>query len=91
MNAWCGCRRRWVRAFACVEAQALGFDVTLVEKLDKPGGRAYVREADGFRFGPTVITVPHIEELFELRRDENHLDRPDFEDIADPANRITVG
>ena len=43
------------------------------KKLDKPGGRAYVREHNGFTFdmGPTVITVPHfIEELFSINRDE---------------------
>ena len=54
-----------------IRLQALGFDTTVVEKLDKPGGRAYVREVDGFKFdmGPTVITVPHfIEELFALQR-----------------------
>lgn len=64
-----------------VRLQGLGYDVTILEKLDKAGGRAYVREVDGFRFdmGPTVITVPHfIEELFSIERDENHLDEPDF-------------
>jgi len=46
-----------------------GHEVTVVEKLDKPGGRAYVFEQDGYRFdaGPTVITAPWlIHELFEL-------------------------
>lgn len=44
-----------------------GFDVTVVEQRDRPGGRAYVYEQDGFRFdgGPTVITAPWlIDELF---------------------------
>ena len=75
--------------------QGLGFNVTVVEKLDKPGGRAYVREVDGFRFdmGPTVITVPHfIEELFSISRDQNHLDQPDYPvDILDPKRRIRAG
>ncbi|MFU8813329.1 MAG: phytoene desaturase, partial [Balneolaceae bacterium] len=37
-----------------------GHDVTLFEKRDKPGGRAYVYEVNGFTFdgGPTVITAP---------------------------------
>ena len=37
-----------------------GHDVTIFEKRDKPGGRAYVYEIDGFKFdgGPTVITAP---------------------------------
>ncbi len=37
-----------------------GHDVTILEKRDKLGGRAYVYEQDGFKFdgGPTVITAP---------------------------------
>lgn len=39
---------------------SLGHEVTLFEKRDKPGGRAYMYEIDGFKFdgGPTVITAP---------------------------------
>ena len=61
--------------------QSMGFDTTIVEALDKPGGRAYVREVDGYTFdmGPTVITVPHfIEELFALERGQHGLEQPDF-------------
>ncbi|MFT6376078.1 MAG: phytoene desaturase [bacterium] len=61
--------------------QARGFDTTVVDKLDKPGGRAYVREHDGFTFdmGPTVLTVPHfIEELFALERGDDGLAENDF-------------
>lgn len=53
-----------------IRLQAAGYSTTVVEALDKPGGRAYVREQDGFTFdmGPTVLTVPHfIEELFALQ------------------------
>ncbi|MFO7844936.1 MAG: phytoene desaturase [Balneolaceae bacterium] len=37
-----------------------GHNVTMFEKRDKPGGRAYVYEVNGFKFdgGPTVITAP---------------------------------
>lgn len=37
-----------------------GHNVTMFEKRDKPGGRAYVYEVNGFTFdgGPTVITAP---------------------------------
>ncbi len=37
-----------------------GHNVTIFEKRDKPGGRAYVYEQNGFKFdgGPTVITAP---------------------------------
>ena len=78
-----------------IRLQSLGFDTTIVEKLDKPGGRAYVREAQGFKFdmGPTVITVPHfIEELFALQRDQPDLDTPDFPAaLLAPDARVTVG
>lgn len=45
-----------------------GYQVELYEKLDKPGGRAYVFEQNGFRFdaGPTVITAPFMfDDIFE--------------------------
>ena len=54
---------------AAIRLQAAGHDVTIVEKLDKAGGRAYVFEQDGFTFdaGPTIITAPWIiDELFAL-------------------------
>ena len=54
---------------AAIRMQAQGHDVTIVEKLDKAGGRAYVFEQDGFTFdaGPTIITAPWlIHELFEV-------------------------
>jgi phytoene desaturase len=46
-------------AAACRLA-AKGHDVTLYEKRDKLGGRAYQYEINGFKFdgGPTVMTVP---------------------------------
>lgn len=52
-----------------IRLQASGMQVTLLEKRDKPGGRAYVYEDQGFVFdaGPTVITDPScIEELFTV-------------------------
>ncbi|MDN4036132.1 phytoene desaturase [Massilia sp. YIM B02443] len=52
-----------------IRLQAAGVQTTLLEKRDKPGGRAYVYEDQGFTFdaGPTVITDPSaIEELFTL-------------------------
>ncbi|HMS02845.1 MAG TPA: phytoene desaturase family protein, partial [Gemmatimonadaceae bacterium] len=54
---------------AAIRLQAQGHDVTIVEKLDKAGGRAYVFEQDGFTFdaGPTIITAPWLlHDLFEL-------------------------
>ena len=64
-----------------IRLQAMGLETTVVEALDKPGGRAYVREHDGFKFdmGPTVLTVPHfIEELFSLERGDKMVDQEDF-------------
>ena len=52
-----------------IRLQSAGIQTTLIEARDKPGGRAYVFEDDGFIFdaGPTVITDPTcLEELFEL-------------------------
>jgi phytoene desaturase len=46
-----------------------GFKVTVLERLDAPGGRAYVFRQDGFSFdaGPTIITAPYVlEELWAL-------------------------
>ncbi len=54
---------------AAVRLGARGYRVTVVEKLDAPGGRAYVYRQDGFTFdaGPTIITAPYLlEELWAL-------------------------
>ena len=76
-----------------IRLQSLGFDTTMVEALDKPGGRAYVRNQDGFVFdmGPTVLTVPHfIEELFAMERDQPWLDETDFpEEILPKTEHAT--
>lgn len=47
---------------AAVRLAARGHEVEIFEKQDKPGGKAYVLEVDGFRFdtGPTVITAPFL-------------------------------
>src|SRR3546814_19175026 len=43
-----------------IRLQSAGLDTLLVEARDRPGGRAYVFEKDGFTFdaGPPVITDP---------------------------------
>jgi phytoene desaturase len=43
-----------------IRLQSAGIKTTIVEARDKPGGRAYYWERDGFTFdaGPTVITDP---------------------------------
>ena len=85
-----------IGGIACgIRLQSLGFNTTIIEKLDSPGGRALVHEADGFVFdmGPTVLTVPHfIEELFALERDKAMLGEPDFPaEILDENKRIKEG
>lgn len=52
-----------------IRLQSAGFQTIVFEKRDRPGGRAYVYQEQGFTFdaGPTVITAPTaLEELFEL-------------------------
>ena len=54
---------------ACLRLKKLGFDTTLIEKLNDIGGRARVFEVNGFKHdaGPTVITAPFLfDELFDL-------------------------
>ncbi|MEN9855902.1 MAG: hypothetical protein RLZZ157_1028 [Pseudomonadota bacterium] len=54
---------------AAIRLGAKGYGVTLVDKLDGPGGRGYVFKQDGFTFdaGPTIITAPFVyEELWTL-------------------------
>ncbi len=52
-----------------IRLQSAGFRTVLLEKRERPGGRAYVYRQDGFTFdaGPTVVTAPNtIDELFAL-------------------------
>ncbi|KYG68739.1 phytoene dehydrogenase [Bdellovibrio bacteriovorus] len=54
---------------SAIRLQTAGFDVTIFEKRDLPGGRAYVFKENGFTFdaGPTVITAPEtLTELFSI-------------------------
>ena len=52
---------------AAARLAARGYQVTVLEKLDGPGGRACVFRQDGFTFdaGPTIVTAPFLlEELW---------------------------
>ena len=66
-----------------------GHDVTILEKRDKLGGRAYVYEQDGFKFdgGPTVITAPF---MFDDIWNAAGKKREDYFDLVpcDPFYRI---
>jgi phytoene desaturase len=64
---------------AAIRLGARGWRVTVLEKLDAPGGRAYVHRRDGFTFdaGPTIITAPYLfDELWALcgRRREDDVE-----------------
>ncbi|HMP88181.1 MAG TPA: phytoene desaturase family protein, partial [Lacibacter sp.] len=77
---------------AAIRLAAKGNRVTIYEKLDRPGGRAYQYEINGFKFdgGPTVITAPHqYDELFELAGKK----REDYMTLVplDPFYRIFNG
>lgn len=77
---------------AAIRLAAKGHEVTIYEKLDQPGGRAYQYNINGFRFdgGPTVITAPHqYDELFELAGKK----RKDYMTLVplDPFYRIFNG
>jgi phytoene desaturase len=52
-----------------IRLQSAGVATTVIEGRDRPGGRAYVWEREGFTFdaGPTVITDPDcLKELWDL-------------------------
>jgi len=64
---------------AAIRLLCRGYRVTVVDRLETPGGRARVFEEDGFTFdaGPTVVTAPFLfEELWALagRRLEDDID-----------------
>ena len=74
---------------AAVRLGARGYRVTVVEKLDGPGGRAHVYRRDGYTFdaGPTIITAPFLlEELWALAGRSFH-DEIDLREIS-PYYRI---
>ena len=74
---------------AALRLKAFGFNVTLIDRMPRLGGRAQVFTKNGFTYdaGPTVITAPFLfEELFSLFNEDmyDHVDlRP-----VDPWYRI---
>ena len=64
---------------SAVRLGARGYRVTVLERRDQPGGRAYVFRDKGFVFdaGPTVVTAPFLfEELWTIagKRLSDHID-----------------
>lgn len=74
---------------AAVRLGSMGYKATVLERLDRPGGRARVFKQDGFTFdaGPTIITAPFLfEELWELAG-ESMIDHVDLRPV-DPFYTI---
>lgn len=64
---------------AAARLAARGYEVTMFESRDKPGGRGYTYQKDGFTFdgGPTVITAPFMfDDIFAQagRRREDYVE-----------------
>lgn len=64
---------------AAIRLGARGYRVTVLDRLNAPGGRGTAFRQDGFVFdaGPTIVTAPHLfEELWELcaKRMDEHVD-----------------
>lgn len=69
-----------------------GHNVTILESRDKPGGRGYTYEMDGFKFdgGPTVITAPFLfDEIWEAAGKK----REDYFELVpcDPFTESLIG
>jgi phytoene desaturase len=85
---------------AAVRLGARGYRVTVLERLDAPGGRAYVHRVDGFVFdaGPTIITAPFLfEELWALcgRKLSDDVElraiEPFYDLVFDDGDRLSCG
>src|ERR1700761_777865 len=82
--------------FAGLSAAALmakaGYQVTILEKNDHPGGRARVWEQDGFRFdmGPSWYWMPDVFENFFALFGKKSTDFYELKKL-DPAYRIYYG
>jgi phytoene desaturase len=74
---------------AAIRLAAKGYAVEIFEKRDKPGGRAYTYEIDGFKFdgGPTVMTVPFM--FDDLWKEAGKVRQDYFEMVpVDPFYRV---
>src|SRR6478609_7252554 len=78
-------------ASACVLAKE-GYQVTILEKNDQPGGRARIWEKDGFKFdmGPSWYWMPDVFENFFALFGKKPSDYYDLKRL-DPGYRIYYG
>jgi phytoene desaturase len=78
-------------ASACVLAKE-GYQVTVLEKNDQPGGRARVWEKDGFKFdmGPSWYWMPDVFENFFALFDKKPSDFYQLKRL-DPGYRVYYG
>ncbi len=74
---------------AAVRLASRGYRVTVCERLDAPGGRAYVFRQDGFTFdaGPTIVTAPFLLEELWARAGARFADEIDLRPL-DPFYRL---
>ncbi len=67
-----------------IRLQASGIPTTILESRDKPGGRAYVWEQDGFKFdaGPTVLTAPKVVDDLFIAGGKKREDYIEFQELS---------
>lgn len=69
---------------AAISLATEGFQVTVVEKNDKVGGKLNVLSKDGFTFdlGPSILTMPHIFDALFERAGKKREDYVKFQEVA---------
>ena len=68
---------------AAIALAGEGFDVTVVEKNDKVGGKLNILKKDGFTFdlGPSILTMPHIFDQLFAAVGKNRADYVQFQPV----------
>lgn len=69
---------------AAISLASEGFQVELIEKNDKVGGKLNIMVKDGFTFdlGPSILTMPHIFEALFTRAGKNMADYVSIEKVS---------
>ncbi|OVE76572.1 diapolycopene oxygenase, partial [bacterium F11] len=68
---------------AAISLATEGFQVSVFEKNDKPGGKCNLDKINGFTFdlGPSILTMPHIFKALFDRAGKNMADYVSFEEV----------